>query len=262
MAESQQVFCPNCAALVVADDINIAALVGKCAGCNHIFRLPLADVPAVGRGGTLALEEGPPSRPSGIVHEPGFDGELNLRMRWFTPGLIFLLFFCIAWDGFLVFWYSMALIGDPPKGGQFWLMVLFPICHVAVGVGLTYFTLAGFLNQTRVRIDRDELDVRHGPVPWWGNRRVAVSEIQGVEIDATSTENGQQQFSLSLHHTDGRQLVLLASIAIRQAEYIGYVLAEHLEVPLHRNDVGSASGVPQFVQRIAGALGRRKNPRS
>jgi hypothetical protein len=35
-------------------------------------------------------------------------GVWRASWRWFTPSVIFLVFFCIAWDSFLIFWYSMA----------------------------------------------------------------------------------------------------------------------------------------------------------
>ena len=46
---------------------------------------------------------------------------------------------------------------------------LLPIAHVAVGVGLTYYTLTRLMNRTRIEVSRDELTIRHGPLPWRGN---------------------------------------------------------------------------------------------
>jgi hypothetical protein len=256
--DSQLVHCPNCSALVPAEDINISALLGKCAQCDHLFRLPMADLPAASAP-TLPTAEARPSCPSGIVHDVGMGGELYIRRSWFTPALFFLLFFCVAWDGFLVFWYTIAIFGKAAKGGGDWMMILFPLGHVAVGVGLTYFTLAGFFNKTQILVDRDELFLKHGPIPWWGNRRVAVEDIQGIELDPGAVTNGQQQYGVSVHHADGRQIVLLSSLPIRQAEYIAYVVAEHLQVPLHRNDTGTARLPPMLeglIKTIGGRIGK------
>src|SRR6187401_1885165 len=103
--ESSQVQCPNCSAIVPGQNINIAALLAKCDLCSHVFQLPQAE----GTSSAIAEPSSRPSRPAGIVHDTGPGGELYLRRNWFTPALFFLLFFCIAWDSFLVFWYSMAL---------------------------------------------------------------------------------------------------------------------------------------------------------
>ncbi len=55
--------------------------------------------------------------------------------------------------------------------------MLFPILHLAVGAGLTYFTLAGYLNSTVIDVDGNVIRVRHGPIPWWGNHRLSSKAI-------------------------------------------------------------------------------------
>lgn len=239
VVKSQAVSCPNCSAQVGADDINIKALVGKCAACSHIFPLPVGQQDA----DAVQDDELEPSCPSGIRLEYGPAGELYIRRRWFFPGLFFLLFFCIAWDAFLFFWYSMALFG-PMNGddGFQWIAVIFPVCHVAVGVGLTYYVLAGFLNTTKILVDQDTLYIRHRPIPWIGNRDLATPEIQGFELDYCYSQGnndaaGEPHYSLSAHHIDSRQIVLLSGLKRNQARYIGYQLARHLDVPLSRDEV-------------------------
>ena len=41
-----------------------------------------------------------------IFHE-GFT--MYIRRKWFSPIFIFLTFFVIFWDGFLVVWYGLAI---------------------------------------------------------------------------------------------------------------------------------------------------------
>jgi hypothetical protein len=229
--ESQPVICPNCSAQVRGEHINIQEMVGKCARCDHIFRLTL-DRPVLPRE-TLGTE---PSRPSGVTIEQGMNDELLLIRRWFHPALFFLLFFCIAWDGFLVFWYSMALFGGVNGNDGFqWLAIVFPICHVAVGVGLTYFVIAGFLNKTTVFLDDEILAVRHGPVPWFGNRNLQANRILGIELDYVHSNNNNPNYAISAHAEDGRQIVLLSGLQTKQAEYIAWQLANKLGVPLSNN---------------------------
>ena len=57
-----------------------------------------------------------------------FGRDFSIRWRWFSPMYFGLLFFCIAWDSFLIFWYSMALhMKHVP-----WLMVVFPIGYLSL----------------------------------------------------------------------------------------------------------------------------------
>lgn len=101
-------------------------------------------------------------------------GNLVIRKKWFTPVVFFLLFFCIIWDGFLVFWYlGVARSGDMPL-----MAILFPIGHVAVGIGLTYFVIASFLNTTDIIISPMQIQVRIQPVKWPGEGRYDISDIR------------------------------------------------------------------------------------
>ncbi|MCA9050430.1 MAG: hypothetical protein KDA89_16955, partial [Planctomycetaceae bacterium] len=150
-----------------------------------------------------------------------------------------------------------ALFGPPQADGFSWIMVLFPIGHVAVGVCLTYYTLAGLLNKTEILITSDAVYVRHRPIPWRGNRVVLRESVLEVELENTGvTSSGfsvQSQQAISIHRGDGQQLVLLSGIPQRQAQYIAWHLADTLQVPLIRNG-GQFSvthnGLPNWAQRF------------
>jgi hypothetical protein len=173
--------CPRCGSEIQADDVNLANLVAKCRQCNEVFNFAgQVDEPAGKQPAAKHTERVP--QPPGVWIEDDGDRRRIVR-RWFTWVIVFLVFFCIAWDGFLVFWYSMVLEGDAP-----WIMAVFPIIHLAVGVGLTYFTLAGLFNRTVVEVANGRLLVRHGPVPWPGNRDLDPLEVRQIYCtDAVNT---------------------------------------------------------------------------
>jgi len=113
---------------------------------------------------------------------------LNMELRWFSPVAIFLAFFCIAWMSFLAFWYGMAISSDGP-----WIMFIFPIVHVAVGVGLSYFTLCKFFNKSYININNQHLSVQHSPIPWWkGGVDIPSGQIDQVFVKEKkkSSKNG------------------------------------------------------------------------
>jgi hypothetical protein len=161
--------------------------IAVCSACGAVQRLP----------GPIASEsqsasDPPQSRkPPGDVPIPScftvedLGNELTIRRRWFHWALFFLLFFAIAWDSFLVGWYWMLTSG--PFGGNNGMpgpfkviFFVFPIAHVAVGVGLTYFVLVGFLNSTIIRVADGMLSVRHGPLPWRGNLDLPTDGIEQI----------------------------------------------------------------------------------
>ena len=163
--------CPSCGGRTVfSADTEI--LVCEYCGNRHTFRLPNPtsgytpaaklgtindpnSAASISRQGIRPLRP----RPKEVTLQKQGD-RLELSWRWFSWKYLPLAFFCVAWDSFLIFWYSMAFSTGSP-----WIMIVFPIAHVAVGVGLTYYTLAGFLNRSQVILDRTSFSVTHGPLP-------------------------------------------------------------------------------------------------
>lgn len=121
---------------------------------------------------------------------------VRLVRRWFSLKYIPMAFFCVAWDAFLLFWYSIAFSARETP----WIMIVFPVAHVAVGVGLTYSTLAGFVNKTVVELTRDELAVWFTPLPWLGETTVKTAELQQLYSKETrKTGNETVTFTYELH---------------------------------------------------------------
>jgi len=158
--------CPSCASNLKAQDIDTVRGHITCSYCGALMNLA---VPTAAPTFTPRPEVPLPPRIRIAKTERG----IELNWRWFTPVLFFLIPFTIVWDAFLVFWHSM----DGSSGAP-WIMVLFPMAHVAVGVGLTYFVIASLLNTTRITVAPRAVEVRHGPIPWRGN---AVFERSQVE---------------------------------------------------------------------------------
>ena len=120
--------------------------------------------------------EGPPI-PDRIELLPGLDA-LTIRRRWRSWRVVPLLLFVVAWDSFLVFWYSMALSG---KGAP-WIAIVFPIGHLAVGIGLTYFAIASLFNNTDVILSSSRVTVRTYPLPWPADRELSPGDIADTRV--------------------------------------------------------------------------------
>lgn len=212
--------CPRCGFDIPADDINIRQLVAKCRSCSQVFSFA-SDFSAapVERPSEFAnarplgedSERAPLVRPP-FLQEEDFGGRLSFRFRWFSPSLIFLGFFCIAWDAFLIFWYFLAFQGSMPFAANL-IMMLFPIAHVAVGVALTYYVIAGLVNRTTITADRSTLTVRHGPLPFGGNVTIPVSRLQQLfcrrEGIGTDDHSPGRAFSIFAILDDGTRLDVL-----------------------------------------------------
>lgn len=106
---------------------------------------------------------------------------LVLEFRWFWWLSVVMLPFAILWDGYLVLWY---LGMQPPPSGP---MLGFPMLYVVMGVGFMYYAIAGLVNRTRVTVGGGAVDVRIGPLPWPGSKRVEVSDIAQVYVEKLVT---------------------------------------------------------------------------
>jgi len=164
--------CPSCASNLKAQDIDTSRGLITCGYCGALMNLA-APTAAPGAPAAPAFTPRPEVPLPPRIRIAKTERGVELSWRWFTPVLLFLIPFTIAWDAFLLFWYSMAGSSDAP-----WIMVVFPIAHVAVGIGLTYCVIASLLNTTRITVAPRALEVRHGPIPWRGN---AVFERSQVE---------------------------------------------------------------------------------
>jgi hypothetical protein len=206
MRTHAQVRCPSCGTHIRGEDMNLAQMAARCPTCDAL--LDLRDqAPSLGAAGTP--DQPAPidmPLPSGIqVHSNA--RELRLVLRWFTPMYIFMAFFAIMWNGFLVFWYAMAF------GGPL-IFQLFPLLHVAVGIGLAYGTVAGFLNSTTITVERGHLSVRHGPVPWTGNRDLPAEDVEQLycQEHVTHSRNGTTvRYSVQAVAKESRRKIKLVS---------------------------------------------------
>jgi hypothetical protein len=221
-----QITCERCHSAIDAEDVNIAIGVARCRSCGGVFDLGHRTAAASGAP-TPAPRASVPLPSKFAVDAHG--GEVLIRWRWFGPQYLFMLFFCVAWDGFLVAWYGKALTAANISA----TMTLFPIAHVAAGVALTYSTLAGLLNRTWIRADRHGLSVRHTPIPWLGNRDFVRSDLKQLYSTQRSdrSRNGRILYQLNAVTRDGRSLPIVKNLeSAEQALYLEQRLEKCLDI--------------------------------
>lgn len=158
--------CPSCGGKVQIDDRQRRFTCQYC-GNEHILQTTAVPAPAA----HAALRPRIPTPDSVHIEKNGRN--LTMVQRWFSLKYIPLAFFCIVWAGFLIFWYSMAF-----GQGMQWVFLVIPLVHLAVGVGLTYYTLAGFFNRTVLEITPAEITVRFEPLPWMGEKRLKTADLK------------------------------------------------------------------------------------
>lgn len=161
--------------------------------------------------------------PSGIrvAEKPG--GGWTIERRWFGPSAIVALVFAVFW-----IWGArhVALwLGTWRGPFPYSVFRLFPLVHLAIGVGVGYGALAYLLNTTRVEADRAHVSVRHGPLPW--KRGVdlspgAIAQIYCVpRLRRSGDETPSTVYDIRARLRDGRTENLLTGLlSCEQALYV------------------------------------------
>lgn len=162
--------CGNCAAPLAAEQMDLRLGVARCIHCGAVFALE--KIAGQRRSDQNETKIRPRVNLPAGMELVDLGSTMEIRRRWFSVKLFFLLFFCVFWNGFMVFWHVMAIASGA------WFMSLFGLLHTAVGIGVAYGTAAGFLNTTVIRAGQGMLEVTHGPLPWGGNKSLPSHDIQ------------------------------------------------------------------------------------
>jgi len=166
--------------------------------------------------------------PKNIEVQEG-NGVLQISYRWFRPLFIFLLVFSVFWNGFMIVWHGISIFSGA------WFMSLFGLLHTAVGLGLGYYTLTGFVNRTTIWVGQGRLVIHHHPLPWWGNKDLLASEIRQLYCkERVHHSDSGTQYSYEVHAItqSGDKEKLLSNLTeTEQALYIEQELERHLGIP-------------------------------
>lgn len=205
--------CPNCASAIREEDYDQQRGMMKCGYCGTLM------LPPRGRSGPQGFQPRPPiPLPEGMSLEPTTDGIVITR-RWWHITAIFLIIFCFFWDSFLVGWFTVASKTSAPASFN-----LFPLVHVLVGLGLTYYTLALLVNRTRIEVTRGSVTVSHGPLPWNGWRQIMAGMIDQLyckEIIRRGKNGPTVIYEVWVALTNGTQSKLVGlGMEMEQALYV------------------------------------------
>jgi serine/threonine protein kinase len=80
--------------------------------------------------------------------------DILIPPQGFHIGLIFIIFFAIVWNGFLVMWYGMSFAMWNAGG---WFAAFFALGHLAAGIGITWHILFDLFGQRRLQITQESI---------------------------------------------------------------------------------------------------------
>ena len=219
--------CPSCQTPLRARDVRVDLALATCHACGEVH--DLSERKASASTAPTKLPRPRIKLPRSVQLELS-DAGARISWRWWSFKSLFMAFFCLAWDGFLLMWYGIALNAKNAPV----VMLVFPLLHVAVGVGLTYATLAGFLNRTRLEVSRDLLTIRHGPLPWGGNQTLSGRQLKQLyveEVTRTNKNSTQVSYNVTALDRQGQKVKLLAGLEDKDhALFLEQELERHLGI--------------------------------
>lgn len=148
-------------------------------------------------------------------------GEMTVSFRWMGIHAFFLVPFCIVWNGFIFFIYSMLFSEDVPI-----FVMLFPLIHLSVGLCLLYYTICLFVNRTFITANKQSLSVRHAPMPWLGTKSISVPEIDQlfVKEKVSRGKNGTSvSYLLYAKLTSGKEVKIVRGETLGESDSVQLV---------------------------------------
>lgn len=93
---------------------------------------------------------------------------IEINYRWLGKQHTGLLFFAIIWNAFIGFFTFFMFVGMMSEGSFEFMILCFLVPFYAVGIGMAYYVLAGYLNQTSITIRGNGIETLHTPIPMLG----------------------------------------------------------------------------------------------
>ena len=153
---------------------------------------------------------------------------IEIVRTWFGTRVVMATVFAVFWDGFLLVWYVAAI------GNKDTIAILFPLLHVVVGVGITYWAAAGWVNRTQIVVGIGKITVRHGPLPWAGNLELQVGNVKQLySNEKRSQSDGSTSTAYEVHAITqyGRTIKLVRGLETsQQALYIEQEIEKYLGI--------------------------------
>jgi hypothetical protein len=163
--------------------------------------------------------------------------ELVIERNWFVKGhTIADTVFAAVWNGFLgfMFYQSSSLFFSPIDGG-IWFGAIPASILFGTGIFLTYRAATQWLNQTVLCVSRSTISVRHGPIPWPGNKvisAVGIKQLHAVlsRVSRGPRHNRRYTYNLLAETADGQRTKLAGGFKRADADNVKLAIEKYLSI--------------------------------
>ncbi len=225
--EMVELNCKKCGAPIESKDINLEMGLARCAHCGTVFSLKNLSGSKMSGSVARRTARAPVPMPKNVeVFDTGTGWQISYR--WYAPKYIGMIIFTLFWNGFMCAWHAISL-----SMGAY-MMSVFGLLHTVIGIGVAYFTLAGFLNRTTITVELGLLTIQHGPLPWVGNKHLLDEDIKQFfckEKVSHSDSGTSYSYDVYADLRDGESKKLLSGLnSAEQALFIEQELERYLGI--------------------------------
>lgn len=148
------------------------------------------------------------------------DRTLTLEHVWFSGWLLVCLSIAAGYAAWLA-------VSELDSGGWRTFGSVLLLLFAAV---MAYYACCVLVNSTEFRVDDENLSVRHGPLPWFGNRDLPVDRVRQISTRVRSSRYSLT-YSLSAHMSDRLPVQLAEGIeTASEARSIERAIERHLGI--------------------------------
>lgn len=153
---------------------------------------------------------------------------IHISRKWFGTHIILMTLFALFWNTVLIGFYA----GMDDNAGP--MARLFPIIHVAVGIWVSYYALAGWLNTSHVYVSKDTIEINHKPLPWVGNKKLkstALKQLYAREKISHNKNGTTVTYEVRAILKEGQNIKLLSGLKnSEQALFIEQEIEKYLQI--------------------------------
>ena len=194
-----KIHCPECSAVVAAENISLPTGWAKCGRCNEVFKLADAApdyVPAGPQAATPVVER--PFDAWAVVERSDQRLMIHIPAQGMRSGTWGMMFFALFWTGFVAFWTAGAL-GVFFNNGQIqWANAIFACFSIPfwlVGFGMLGGVLWIARGTRTVYLDASQLVTEMRCLLWRRRRARSRDQVQHAREAVVQVQSNQPQNS-------------------------------------------------------------------
>lgn len=157
-----------------------------------------------------------------------FGSFIEIVRKWFGLKIVVFTCFALVWDLLLFDMFS-----NPQMRGNL-VEFLSKLPHLAAGIGLNYYVIAGWFNRTHVQVSDGKIIIFHEPLPWYGDMELYTNELKQLYTKKKIYGGEVGPYTLYEVHvltTHGRDIKLLRGLETsEQARYIEQKIEKYLHI--------------------------------